>query len=49
MIEWFDDLVLGMRFKSPKARSRAKRSSALHRNSIPSPTILTRQLPSKRH
>ena len=49
MIEWFDDLVLGMRFKSPDKQVTPKISSALHRSSIPSPTISTRGLPSKRH
>ena len=44
MIEWFDDLVLGMRFKSPEKRvTREETSSGLHLNSIPKPTILTRR------
>ena len=50
MIESFEDGLLRSRHaftRAPKSRSRAKRSSVLQRNSIPSPTISTRGLPSE--
>ena len=51
MIEWFDDLALGMRFKSGESWLRARTSSALHRSFDPQPYHLdvaaAKQTPSR--
>ena len=48
MVEWFDDLAVGMHFKRKKL-SRAKISSGSHLSSIPNLITLTKRPPSRRH